>query len=61
MATRTRALVAPTVSTPAVAPEWQPPNGCLVSDARNFTLWLDGVRYEHVSEAPDGRWVYQRS
>lgn len=42
-------------------PAWQAPEGYIVSEARTFLLVVDNVRYEHVSEAPDGRWVYQRS
>jgi len=28
---------------------------------RDFTVWVGGVRYEHVAETPDGRWVYAKS
>lgn len=40
---------------------WEPPEGGVVTEDRNYIIWVDGVRYEHVSEAPDGRWVYARS
>lgn len=30
------------------------------SDKELFAM-INGVRYEHVSEAPDGRWVYGKS
>jgi hypothetical protein len=38
-------------------------NGLFVSaqDSREFFLFVDGVRYEHVAETPDGRWVYAAS
>jgi hypothetical protein len=52
-----------TASDPAVEldplPAWEPPEGHIVlSEVKSFTLLIDGIRYEHVSEAPDGRWVY---
>jgi hypothetical protein len=40
---------------------WAPPEGQIISDERAFRIRHDGVVYEHVSEAPDGRWVYARS
>lgn len=46
---------------PSPPDAWTPPEGCIVRDERTFILWVEDVRYEHVSEAPDGRWVYQRS
>lgn len=49
----------PADNPPVVA--WRPPEGHIVSDERTYILWVDGVRYEHVSEAPDGRWVYRPS
>jgi hypothetical protein len=48
---------------PSPPDAWQPPAGCIVSDApegeRTYHLRVGGVRYVHVSDAPDGRWVYQ--
>lgn len=38
--------------------DWCPPAGYLVSDERTFRIRVEGVLFEHVSEAPDGRWVY---
>lgn len=28
---------------------------------RDLMVWVGGVRYEHVAETPDGRWVYAKS
>ncbi len=58
------ALDATPVSAEAPAePEapWVPPAGCIVTNDTTYIVWIDGTRYEHVSEAPDGRWVYRRS
>lgn len=58
------AVVAPVAPEPAVevaSAEWAPPEGCLVLDDRTYFAYVNGVRYEHVSEAPDGRWVYRQS
>lgn len=41
--------------------EWEPPEGYLVTNDDTFIIWVNGTRYEHVSEAPDGRWVYRPS
>jgi hypothetical protein len=29
--------------------------------ARTFHLIIEGKRWEHVSDTPDGRWVYRQS
>jgi hypothetical protein len=46
-----------------VVPPWEPPAEHIVSDApegeRTYYLRVDGVRYVHVGEAPDGRWIYR--
>lgn len=46
---------------PPAPPAWEPPEGCLVRPASGLLIKVDGVRYEHVSEAPNGDWVYRRS
>lgn len=30
-------------------------------DERSLFIRLGGVRYEHVAEMPDGRWIYAKS
>jgi len=45
----------------ALPVEWQPPAGHVVTDDKTLFILIGGARYEHVSEAPDGRWVYKRS
>jgi hypothetical protein len=55
------AVVESAPSAELAADTWDVPEGCIVSEAKSYTLWVDGTRYEHVSEAPDGRWVYARS
>jgi hypothetical protein len=46
-----------------VVPPWEPPEGHIVSDepegSRTYYLRVDGQRYVHVGEAPDGRWIYR--
>lgn len=49
------------VSEPAPPPSWAPSDGEVVTEDKNVFIRIDGVRYEHVSDAPDGRWVYRRS
>ncbi len=45
------------------ASEWTPPENCIVSDdpegTRLYKIRVGGSYYRHVSEAPDGRWVYE--
>jgi hypothetical protein len=45
------------------APEWAPPANCIVSDdpegTRLYKIRVGGHYYRHVSDAPDGRWVYE--
>lgn len=41
------------------APAWEPSPGEIVSDEREYHIRVSGKRYVHVSEAPDGRWVYR--
>jgi hypothetical protein len=48
----------PDVAAPA-APAWEPPEGHIVSDEKTYYLRVDGQRYVHVGDAPDGRWVYR--
>lgn len=28
---------------------------------RDLMVWIDGKRYEHVSETKDGKWIYAAS
>lgn len=46
---------------PVAAQVWAPPDGDLVANSRARYVWVGTDRYEHVSEAPDGRWVYRKS
>lgn len=39
---------------------WTPPKGYIVRDGKDYLVTENGVSYHHVSEAPDGRWVYQQ-
>ena len=51
-----------TAPDPIPAAVWTPPEGCVVGAAAGgYYLWIGKQRYEHVSEAPDGRWVYKPS
>ncbi len=47
----------------AAPPVWVLPPNCIVSDdpegTRLYKVRVDGQQYRHVSEAPDGRWVYE--
>ena len=43
------------------AATWSPPGGHIVTDDKDYIVWVGNQRYEHVSEAPDGRWVYKPS
>ena len=38
---------------------WEPPAGHIVSDEKTYYIRVDGQRYVHVGDAPDGRWVYR--
>jgi hypothetical protein len=38
---------------------WEPPEGHIVSDEKSYHIRVGGVRYVHVGDAPDGRWVYR--
>lgn len=64
MARTPRAAKTPPPKTDAVVapPEvttWEPQAGEIVSDERAYHIRVSGVRYVHVGEAPDGRWVYR--
>lgn len=50
----------PSVHTPKLVPYG---NGQWAAEdmTRDLMVWVDGVRYEHVAETPDGRWVYAKS
>jgi hypothetical protein len=51
-------VVAPAELVEAPA-EWEPPPGHIVSDEKTYYLRVDGQRFVHVGDAPDGRWVYR--
>lgn len=44
---------------PPDVPSWEPPEGHIVSDEKTYYIRVDGQRYVHVGDAPDGRWVYR--
>jgi hypothetical protein len=39
------------------------PEGAVVRNdgGRDFEVKIAGVRFEHVANAPDGRWIYAKS
>lgn len=41
-------------------PSWHPPEGHIVSDEKSYHITVGGVRYVHVDDAPDGRWIYRQ-
>ena len=47
----------PAIESQSVA--WTPPAHCIVTDDTTYKIRVDGQNYRHVSEAPDGRWVYE--
>ena len=54
--------VTTTAPDPLPAAAWTPPEGHIVGAVRGgYFVYVGSQRYEHVSEAPDGRWVYKPS
>jgi hypothetical protein len=51
---------APEPVAPPAPLAWQPDADELVRDGRDFAITVNGERYTHVSDAPDGRWIYRK-
>lgn len=65
MGVKKTAAVVPAVEPMEPLPAFGPygEHGHLVANdhSKSREVKIDGARWEHVSEAPDGRWVYAKS